>query len=158
MASSTLSSRAPVHSRVSFPSRAPARSRSLALTVRAAGPGKGGEEGGVAWDKSVGLDKELTGTGPFTLFAPDDDAFGDACRALGTTKMELVDLESLPEIVKNHVTSKDLSEGFEAQTLGGGKLTFSLAGGAKVNGVKIKKADVTATNGVIHVVNAVLTP
>ena len=77
--------------------------------------------------------------------------------------MNYTELASLPEIIKNHVvvgkvTSKDLSEGFEATTLGGGKLTFSLAGGVKVNGVAVKKADVTATNGVIHVLKGVLTP
>jgi uncharacterized surface protein with fasciclin (FAS1) repeats len=46
----------------------------------------------------------------------------------------------------------------EATTIGGGKLKFTLAGGAKVNGVAIKKADVSATNGVIHVVSGVITP
>ena len=56
------------------------------------------------------------------------------------------------------VTSADLSEGMEATTIGGGKLKFTLAGGAKVNGVAIKKADVSATNGVIHVVSGVITP
>jgi uncharacterized surface protein with fasciclin (FAS1) repeats len=78
--------------------------------------------------------------------------------------MDYVNWESLPAVVKNHVvagkvTSADLSEGMEATTLGGGKLKFTLAGGAKVNGVKIKKADVSATNGVIHVISGgVLAP
>jgi uncharacterized surface protein with fasciclin (FAS1) repeats len=134
----------------------------------------------------------------------DDDTFGDACKALGTTKMELKNLASLPDIIKNHVvkgkvrtarsggtaalqtkasaettngphcnpklslplpprlsltqvTSADLSEGMEATSIGGGKLKFTLAGGAKVNGITIKKADVSASNGVIHVVSGVIT-
>jgi uncharacterized surface protein with fasciclin (FAS1) repeats len=144
--------------------------------------GKGGEEGGKAWTKSVygrvgssgnynllanaiekvGLADQLEGAGPFTLFAPDDDAFGDACRALGTTKMNLLTLESLPGIVKNHVvqgkvTSADLKEGLEATTIGGETVKFAKKGANwTINGVKVKKADVTATNGVIHVITGVI--
>jgi hypothetical protein len=41
------------------------------------------------------------GPGPFTVFAPDDDSFGDACRSLGTTKIDLPNLASLPAIIKS---------------------------------------------------------
>ena len=44
----------------------------------------------------------------------------------------------------------------EATTVGGGKIKFTLAGGAKVNGVAIKKADLSATNGIIHVIGGVI--
>ena len=86
-----------------------------------------------------------------------------ALKALGTTKLELRNLPALPDILKNHVVSGallagDLKEGQELTTLGGGKLTVTLAGGAKVNGVKITKTDIKATNGVLHAVAGVLTP
>jgi uncharacterized surface protein with fasciclin (FAS1) repeats len=144
---------------------------------------KGGEEGGKAFDRSVygivasnanyitlgscldsaGFEGTLTGAGPFTLFAPNDDAFAGALKALGTTKLELRNLPALPDILKNHVVSGsvlagDLKEGQELTTLGGGKLTVTLAGGAKVNGVKVTKTDIKATNGIIHAVAGVLTP
>jgi uncharacterized surface protein with fasciclin (FAS1) repeats len=54
--------------------------------------------------------------------------------------------------------SSDLSEGLEAETLQGGMLTFTLADGAKVNGINIVTPDIEASNGVIHVVDAVILP
>lgn len=150
------------------------------LTVVAA---KGGEEGGKAFDTSIagtlaknanyallasaitkaGLFQPLSGPGPFTVFAPDDDAFGAACKQLGVSKLELMSLPNLPEILKYHVISgkvlsTDLKEGMEATTVNGQKLKFTLAGGAAVNGIKIKKANVNASNGVIHSIAAVLVP
>ena len=103
------------------------------------------------------------GAGPFTLFAPNDDAFADACKALGTTKIELRNLPALPDILKNHVVkgsvmAEDLKEGQMVETLGGKKLKVTLAGGAKVNGVKVTKTNIKATNGVIHAVAGVLVP
>jgi uncharacterized surface protein with fasciclin (FAS1) repeats len=61
-------------------------------------------------------------------------------------------------VVSGSVTSKDLSEGKEVTTLGGGTLKFTLGGGAKVNGVAIKKTDIAASNGIIHVIKGVLAP
>jgi uncharacterized surface protein with fasciclin (FAS1) repeats len=54
--------------------------------------------------------------------------------------------------------STDLKEGQEVTTLNGQKLKISLAGGASVNGAKVTKADIKATNGIIHAINAVLVP
>ena len=51
----------------------------------------------------TGLDAVLLGPGPFTLFAPDDDAFADAARALKITKLELLALPNLADILKYHV-------------------------------------------------------
>ena len=88
------------------------------------------------------------GEGPFTLFAPNDDAFADAARALKISKIELMALPNLGDILKYHVIagkvmSTDLTEGMEATT---------------VNGQKVKKADVKTSNGVIHAIDAVLLP
>jgi len=142
---------------------------------------KGGEEGGKAFGKDIvgilstnanftllasaiskaGLSGALGGEGPFTIFAPKDDAFLAACKSLKITKMELLALPNLADILKKHVLSgkvlsSALTEGGKAATLGGAELTFTLAGGAKVNGIKITKADFPATNGVIHVVDQVI--
>ena len=77
---------------------------------------------------SAGFEAELTGTGPFTVFAANDDVFGDALKSLGTTKLELLNLPALPTILKNHVVkgsvlAADLKEGSEIETLGGTKVT-----------------------------------
>ncbi len=61
-------------------------------------------------------------------------------------------------VVAGSVMSGDLKEGQEVETLAGKKLKITLAGGAKVNGIKIKKADVKAANGVIHSIDAVILP
>ncbi|GAX73446.1 hypothetical protein CEUSTIGMA_g898.t1 [Chlamydomonas eustigma] len=144
---------------------------------------KGGEEGGKTFDKScygslasnanytllasslakAGLDKVLMGAGPFTLFAPNDDAFADAARALKITKMELLALPNLPDILKYHavaglVMSSDMKEGQELTTVQGSKVKVSLAGGVQINGIKVKKADFKTSNGVVHVIDGVLIP
>lgn len=54
--------------------------------------------------------------------------------------------------------STDLKEGMSAATVQGSSVTVSLAGGAKINGIKIRKADFPATNGVIHAIEGVLIP
>ena len=62
-----------------------------------------------AWTEVVpptlqaGLDTVLTGEGPFTVFAPNDDAFADAARALKITKIDLLNLPNLGDILKYHV-------------------------------------------------------
>ncbi|EIE27701.1 Fasciclin-domain-containing protein [Coccomyxa subellipsoidea C-169] len=145
--------------------------------------GKGGEEGGRKFDDSVfgklakspnfpllssailkaGLEPTLVGKGPFTVFAPTDDAFFQAAKDLGVSKVELVSLPQMADILKNHVLegevlSSSLKDGDEPTTIGGGKLKISVSGGVKVNDATVKKADFKATNGVIHVVDKVLLP
>lgn len=103
----------------------------------------------------AGLADALGAAGPFTLFAPDDDAFIAVTKKLGITKLALMGLPNLGDILKCHVIkgavmSTDLKDGMEVETLAGKKVKISLAGGASVSGSKVKKADVKATNGVIH--------
>ena len=103
------------------------------------------------------------GPGPLTVFAPNDDAFTEVIKALGTTKLGLMALPNLADILKYHVVagsvmSSDLKEGQELTTLNGQKLKVTLAGGAAVNGIKVTKADIKATNGVIHAVKSVIVP
>jgi uncharacterized surface protein with fasciclin (FAS1) repeats len=61
-------------------------------------------------------------------------------------------------VVPGKVMSGDLSEGLTAQTAQGGDVTITLDGGPKVNGANITTADVAASNGVIHVIDAVILP
>lgn len=117
----------------------------------------------VAAVQAAGLVDTLTGAGPFTVFAPTDAAF--AALPAGTVE-DLLKPENKDKLVKiltyhvvpGKVMSGDLTEGMKAKTVEGGELTITLDGGAKVNGVAVSTPDVMATNGVIHVVDAVLLP
>ncbi len=115
----------------------------------------------VAAVQAAGLEEALRGDGPFTIFAPTDAAFG----ALpdGTVEALLADPESLADILLYHVVegrvfSTDLVDGAEVATLGGGTITIGLEGGAQVNDAGITDVDILTSNGVIHVIDAVLIP
>lgn len=110
------------------------------------------------------LAETLSGTGPFTVFAPLDDAF--AALPAGT-----VDSLVLPEnkaklqgiltyhVVAGKVMSTDLSDGMVAKTVNGAEITIHLTDGkVLVNDAEVVMADVATDNGVIHVINKVLMP
>ena len=103
----------------------------------------------------------LSGPGPFTLFAPTDAAITALVTELGITADDLLALPNLADILTYHVVadsvvSGDLMEGATATTIFGADVTFSLMGGAMVNDANIGPADITADNGVVHVIDAVL--
>jgi transforming growth factor-beta-induced protein len=106
----------------------------------------------------------LKGTGPFTVFAPTDDAFAAALKALKITKEQLLaraDLKSilLYHVVSGSVKSTALSDGMTPATVQGTNLKVSITGDVvKVNTAKVTSADVMASNGVIHIIDAVLLP
>lgn len=113
--------------------------------------------------QAAGLVDELTGEGPFTVFAPTDEAF--AALPAGTLDTLLADPEGalrdilLYHVVAGKVMSTDLSDGMTAETLQGAPITISIADGAvKVNEANVVTADVEASNGVIHVIDAVILP
>jgi uncharacterized surface protein with fasciclin (FAS1) repeats len=117
----------------------------------------------VAAVQAAGLVETLKGEGPFTVFAPTDAAF--AALPAGTVEdlLKPENKDKLTAILTYHVVpgkvmSTDLSEGLKATTVQGGELTITLDGGPKVNGVAISTPDVAASNGVIHVIDAVLRP
>ncbi|MFN4100153.1 MAG: fasciclin domain-containing protein [Pararhodobacter sp.] len=115
----------------------------------------------VAAVEAAGLVETLKGEGPFTVFAPTDEAF--AALPAGTVEGLLADIPTLTGILTYHVVpgdvrAGDLSEGLTAATVNGQELTFTLESGAQVNGVNIVIADIATTNGVIHVIDAVLMP
>ena len=124
----------------------------------------------VAAVKAAGLAETLKGPGPYTVFAPTDDAF--AKLPAGTLDGLLKDKEKLASLLKDHVIAgkvmaAEVKDG-HAKTLEGHLLTFSVLEGkccmspvsacVKVNGANIISTDVLADNGVIHVIDAVILP
>jgi len=110
---------------------------------------------------STGLDEILSGEGPFTLFAPVDAAF-DALDPFLLLDI-LTDNEALTEIMTYHVAegsvmSTDLSDGQALTTLNGADVTVSIDGDANVwiNDALVIVPDLMADNGVVHVIDAVL--
>ena len=115
----------------------------------------------VAAVQAAGLVDTLKGEGPFTVFAPTDAAF--AALPAGTVESLLGDIPALTSILTYHVIpgrvmSTDLSEGLMATTVNGQQVTITLANGARVDGANIVMADIEASNGVIHVIDAVILP
>jgi len=119
----------------------------------------------VAAVQAAGLVETLSGEGPFTVFAPTDEAFAAALEALGLTAEQLLaDTDTLTAVLTYHVIagkvmSSDLSDGMTATTVNGADVTFSVsAAGVKVNDANVVAADIEASNGVIHVIDAVILP
>lgn len=118
----------------------------------------------VAAIEAAGLVDVLKSEGPFTVFAPTNAAF----EALpdGTLESLLMpeNRDQLVQILTYHVIpaevmSGDLSDGMMAETVEGSEVTISLSDyGAKVNGANVEAADIEASNGVVHVIDAVILP
>jgi uncharacterized surface protein with fasciclin (FAS1) repeats len=109
------------------------------------------------------LADDLSGEGPFTVFAPTDDAF--AALPEGTVEALLEDpTGDLAQILLYHVAggkafSGDLSDGQMIMTLNGAEVTVSIMNGkVYINDAMVTVADIEAGNGVVHVINAVLLP
>ena len=106
----------------------------------------------------------LKGPGPFTVFAPSDEAF--AKLPAGTVESLLKDIPKLTAILTYHVGSGKVMaadvmkmDGKTAATVNGASLTISTTGGVKLNAkTNVVKTDIECTNGVIHVIDSVLLP
>lgn len=103
----------------------------------------------------------LAGNGPFTVFAPTNEAFAKIPTA--TLQKLLADTAALDKVLEYHVLSghfsmRDLMAVEKAQTLEGGSLSIMNKDGIQVNNAKVLKADVAASNGVVHVIDSVLMP
>ena len=104
----------------------------------------------------------LSGEGPYTVFAPTDDAF--AALPEGTLDDLLADPEALANVLTYHVVdgdvmAADLSDGMEVEALNGETLTITIDGDTvKVNDATVTTADIVTSNGVIHVIDTVLVP
>jgi uncharacterized surface protein with fasciclin (FAS1) repeats len=114
--------------------------------------------------QAAGLVDTLKGAGPFTVFAPTDEAF--AKLPAGTLE-ELLKPESkarLTAVLTYHVVSgkvlaKDVIKLSEAKTVQGSSAKITVIGGkVKVDGATVVKTDIACTNGVIHVIDAVILP
>uniref|UniRef100_A0A7C1JCW4 Fasciclin domain-containing protein n=1 Tax=Caldilinea aerophila TaxID=133453 RepID=A0A7C1JCW4_9CHLR len=111
----------------------------------------------------AGLVDALRGPGPFTVFAPTDDAFAalpqETLDAVLADPQGLLTQILLYHVVAGKVMAADLVDGQELATLQGAPLTISLSEeGAMVNDATIIATDIEASNGVIHVIDAVLVP
>jgi uncharacterized surface protein with fasciclin (FAS1) repeats len=112
--------------------------------------------------EKAGLVETLKGEGPFTVFAPTDAAFEKLLKELGITADQLLARKDLKDILLYHVLSgkvmsSDLKDGMSVETLAKKNVTISLDP-VKVNKSNVVKPDIEASNGVIHVIDAVLLP
>jgi uncharacterized surface protein with fasciclin (FAS1) repeats len=111
--------------------------------------------------KAAGLVDTLKGKGPFTVFAPTDEAFAKLPQ--GTVEGLLKDPPKLRQVLKYHVVSgkvvaKDVVKLKSADTLLGQSVSIDASDGVKVGKATVVKADILCSNGVIHVIDSVLLP
>src|SRR6056297_645665 len=113
--------------------------------------------------EAAGLVETLKSEGPFTVFAPTDEAFAALPEGTVESLLEPENRDQLTAILTYHVVpgsvmSGDLSDGMEAETVNGAPVTISTDDGVMVNDATDTAADIEASNGVIHVIDSVLLP
>jgi len=114
--------------------------------------------------KAAGLAEVLGSEGPFTVFAPTDEAFAKLPEGTVASLLEPANKQKLVDILKYHVVSgrvfsEDAVAAKQAKTLEGSTLAIAVtADGAQVNSAGLVKTDINASNGVIHVIDSVLIP
>jgi uncharacterized surface protein with fasciclin (FAS1) repeats len=104
----------------------------------------------------------VSGPGPFTVFAPTNEAFAALPKGTLASLLRPENKAKLKAILLYHVvpgklTSSQLMAG-ELKTAGGQSVTVATTGGVKINGASVVKPDVEASNGVVHVIDMVLLP
>jgi len=109
----------------------------------------------------AGLVDTLKGAGPFTVFAPTDEAFAKVPKA--TLDALAADKAKLKAVLTYHVVAgkhlaADVVKMTEVKTVQGATAKITTAGGPKIAGASIVKTDIAASNGVIHVIDAVILP
>jgi uncharacterized surface protein with fasciclin (FAS1) repeats len=117
----------------------------------------------VAAVQAAGLVETLKGEGPFTVFAPTDAAFAALPEGMVDELLKPENKDRLTAILTYHlvpgaVMSGDLSDGMMVATAQGSEVTITTMGGVKVEGANVVAADIPASNGVIHVIDAVIMP
>ena len=121
----------------------------------------------VAAVEAAGLVDTLSGPGPFTVFAPTDEAFAAALDALGITAEELLaDTETLTSILTYHVLDSEVDaataislDGQTAATVNGAEISINVVDDqVLINDATVVIPDIEASNGVIHAIDAVLLP
>jgi uncharacterized surface protein with fasciclin (FAS1) repeats len=111
--------------------------------------------------KAAGLIDTLKGPGPFTVFAPTDEAFAKIPKA--DLDALIADKAKLTKVLTYHVVpgkvmAADVTKLKEAKTVQGQMVKIDTSSGVKINGANVVKADVAASNGVIHVIDSVILP
>jgi uncharacterized surface protein with fasciclin (FAS1) repeats len=116
----------------------------------------------VAAVTAAGLVETLQGEGPFTVFAPTDEAFAALPDGLLDSLLEPENSELLTRILTYHVVAGDVRSGDiepgTVATVEGSEVTLDTADGVTVDGANVIQADIVASNGVIHVIDAVILP
>lgn len=110
--------------------------------------------------QAAGLVETLKGKGPFTVFAPTDEAFAKIPKA--DLDALLKDKAKLSAVLTYHVVpgkvmAKDVKAG-KVKSVQGSELTIGTTGGVTVDSAKVTKTDIAASNGVIHVIDTVVMP
>ena len=115
----------------------------------------------VAAAQAAGLVETLKSDGPFTVFAPTDEAFAKLPE--GTVEALLADPDKLSQILTYHVVpgklmASDVVSAGSLTSAQGGELTIDTSDGARIGNAAIIQTDITTSNGVIHVIDTVLLP
>jgi uncharacterized surface protein with fasciclin (FAS1) repeats len=114
--------------------------------------------------QAAGLEETLRGEGPYTVFAPTDDAFAavpqETLDALAADPTGALTDVLTYHVVAGKVMSTDLSDGMMAETVNGESLEITINddGTVMVNDANVVTADIETANGVIHVIDTVLIP
>lgn len=118
----------------------------------------------VAAVQAAGLVETLSGDGPFTVFAPTNEAFEALPEGTLESLLQPENRDQLVQILTYHVVagevmSTDLSDGMMAETVEGSQISISIADGTvSINDATVIAADVEASNGVVHVIDSVILP
>ena len=109
---------------------------------------------------AAGLTERFSGPGPFTVFAPNDEAFAKLPK--GTVEAMLKDVPKLKQVLNYHVLAgkigaTDVKKLTTAKTLQGQDVAVTSTNGIKVNDAKVIQTDIACENGFIHVIDTVLT-
>jgi uncharacterized surface protein with fasciclin (FAS1) repeats len=118
----------------------------------------------VAAVQATGLVEVLKGEGPYTVFAPTDDAFAKLPAGTVENLLKPENKEQLVAVLTYHVVpgkvmSSDIAgKTAKVATVEGGKLSIDATDGVKVNDANVISADIEASNGVIHVIDTVVLP
>ena len=117
----------------------------------------------VAAVTAAGLAETLQGEGPFTVFAPTDEAFAKIPADTITDLLKPENKEKLAGILTYHVVSgkvlaADAAKLTSAKTVNGQEVKIDATSGVKINDATVTTADVEASNGVIHIIDTVLMP
>ena len=117
----------------------------------------------VAAVEAAGLVDTLKGDGPFTVFAPTDEAFAALPEGTVEELLKPENIDQLTAILTYHVVpgkvmSTDLTDDMEAATVQGATVTIDLDNGVMVEQANVVAADIETSNGVIHVIDQVILP